>query len=75
MGSGMVSWLAIVLVFPLQRQDSNLGCVYGELVGTSGHRVPGNRPPAHLALCVSHRDAVWSLYNKYTISIEQIYNL
>ena len=77
---GFRAWLAhffflCICFFPLQRQDSNLGCVGGETCdiqwGWSCARTarpPAARPPG--TVCVPHRDTVWSLYNTYTISID-----
>ena len=69
-------------LFPLQRQDSNLGCVFGEFGkppwGWSSCEPPAaRRPPARPpgTVCVPHRDTVLSLYSRYTMCIQQIYNV
>ena len=57
-----------------------MGVCLGSLVNPHGVGVPANRPPARRrpppgTVCVPHRDTVLSLYSRYTVCIQQIYNV
>ena len=64
---------------PCSGRIAILGVCMGLEWGWSGVGVSENRPPPAArppgTVSVPQRDTVWSLYSRYTVCIEQVYNV